>query len=227
MTSRTIDSDLQAGAESGVFGYLLFVKLAFPSGTVYLHNGIGSYTWGGNTYLGVGSLGSIDALEETLEVSTRPIKLILSSIDQGILDAVKTDNVYGKNADVYMGSINAEQELIGTPQGVFSGWMDNVEILEGADDNAISIAVRSRASRLKRKNNKRYTLEDHQHDYPGDTFFKFLPYLQELSLTWGGEEVIRGGQGGDNIGPGTNPGGGFGTFPGGRPRPGGGYRRQF
>ena len=34
-----------------------FVKIEFPSGTIYLNNSIGTFTFGGNSYQGVGDLG--------------------------------------------------------------------------------------------------------------------------------------------------------------------------
>jgi hypothetical protein len=54
-----------------------FAKLEFPSGTVYVHNSLGTYTWGGQDWLGVGDLGSISQVEEGLDVSPYAITLTL------------------------------------------------------------------------------------------------------------------------------------------------------
>ena len=193
MTDRTIDANLKAGAESGEFNYIIFAKLAFPSGTVYVHNGVGTHSFGGDDYLGVGAFGSIDAIEDTVDLNSKPVTLTLSSVTQDILDAIKTDNIFGRDADLYLGSLNEDSELEGTPTNWFSGHMEKPDVLLGKVDG-INIRLQSRASRLSRRNNKRYTLEDHQGDFPGDLFFEFLPYVMEAEVTWGGERIRTGFQ---------------------------------
>jgi hypothetical protein len=198
MTDRVLDADLQAGAQSGVFGYVVFVKLAFPSGTVYLHNSVGTFSFGGDDYLGVGGFGGISPLEDTTDLTSKPVTLTLSSIVPEIIDAVKTDDVFGRDADVYLGSLSEEGQLEGTPTNWFSGHMETVNLIVGSDDG-LAIRLQSRASRLRLRNNKRYTLEDHQADHPGDTFFEFLAALMEASVNWGGEQVRTGFTSGDGL----------------------------
>jgi len=173
MTDRNIDANLKAGAESAEFLYVVFVKLAFPSGTVYLHNAVGTYSFGGNDYLGVGGFGEIDVLEDTLDLVSKPVSLTLSSIVPEIIDAIKADDVFGRDADIYLGALDKDYQIIGTPDNWISGTMETVQLVIGAED-AVKVRIQSRASRLRLKNNKRYTLEDHQVDYPGDLFFEFL-----------------------------------------------------
>ncbi len=198
MTDRTLDADLQAGAQSGVFGYVVFVKLAFPSGTVYLHNSVGTISFGGNDYLGVGGFGGISALEDTLDLVSKPVILTLSSITPEIIDAVKTDDIFGRDADIYLGSLDDDSRLEGTPTNWFSGHMETVDLVIGAKDG-LAIRIQSRASRLRLRNNKRYTLEDHQRDFPGDLLFEFLPSLQDAQVNWGGEQVRTGFQSGEGL----------------------------
>jgi hypothetical protein len=214
MTQRTLDANLEAEATSSEFNYLVFVALQFPSGNVYLHNGIGTYSFGGNDYLGVGGFGTISALEDTLGGQVRPITLSLSSITPEIIDAVLTDDVYGRSADIYVGALNSDGELLGTPDNWFSGYMENSSINLGEEDG-VSIRIQSRAARLNQRNNKRYTMEDHQAEFPGDMFFEFLQYLQDPNVAWGGEKV-RTGYTNQTDGLTPSPGGGGGGGGGGK-----------
>lgn len=192
MSERTLDSNLKAAAESAVFNYVIFVKLAFPSGTLYAHNGVGTKSFGGDDYLGVGAFGGIDgSIEDTLDLQSRPVNLILSSITSEIITAITTDDVFGRDADIYLGALNAEGELQGTPDNWYSGHMEQVEVLLGKQD-AVKIRLQSRASRLQQRNNKRYVIEDHQLEFSGDMLFEFLPFLQEAQVVWGGEKVRTG-----------------------------------
>jgi hypothetical protein len=211
MPNRVLDANLQAGAESAVFNYIVFIKLDFPSGLVCLHNGVGTYSFGGNDYLGVGAFGTISAIEDTTDLVSKPIQLTLSSISGGIIDAIKTDNVFGRDADIYLGVLNDVGQLLGTPDNWYSGHMEIPSLTLGRDD-AIQVSLQSRASRLRLRNNKRYTIEDHQTDYPGDLFFEFLSQLMDAQVIWGGEKVRTGFINHDPLG---------GSDGGGRRRPGG------
>ena len=191
MTDRTLDADLKDGATGPVFNYQVFVKLAFPSGTVYIHNGVGTYSFGGNDYLGVGAFGGINALADTSQLKSAPVDLTLSSVTQEIIDAVKDDDIFGRDADVYLGALDEHGRLEGTPENWYSGHMELAQVIVGKEDG-ILIRLQSRASRLKLRNNKRYNLENHQADHPGDRFFEFLPSLMDVQLNWGGKDVRTG-----------------------------------
>ena len=191
MTERTLDSELKAGAESGVFSYVVLAKLAFPSGTVFIHNGVGTFSFAGDDYLGVGAFGSISVMEDTIDIVGKPISLTLSSIVPEIIDAVTTEQIFGKDADIYIGVLNADGVLQGTPDNWFSGHMEKVVILLGNKDG-VKLTLQSRASRVRLRNNKRYTSEDQQDEHPGDLFFEFLPSLMEKVVNWGGQ-LLTGG----------------------------------
>jgi hypothetical protein len=191
MTDRVVDADLLAGATSPVFHYIVLVKHAFPSGTLYAHNGVGTKSFGGNDYLGVGAFGSISVLEDTVALESKPVTVSMSSITPEIIEVLRNDDVFGRDADVYIGAIDEDGELLGTPDNWYSGHMETVEVAIG-DIDGVSIRLQSRASRLRLRNNKRYTLEDHQADHPGDLLLEFLPSLMEAEVLWGGEKVRTG-----------------------------------
>jgi len=199
MSERTLDADLKAGAQSSEFGYVIFVSLAFPSGTIYTHNSIGTYSFGGNDYLGVGGFGGISGLDETMDLVDQPIKLMLSSVDVDILNAISTEDIYGRDVNIYIGSIDQNGILAGTPTLWSDGYMDMASISIG-DENSVSVKVQTTSARLNRKNNKRWTIEDHQRDHPGDRFFSLLPEMDLAQPRWGGDPVPLGERPWSNLG---------------------------
>ena len=217
MSNRTVDADLLAESSSSIFRSVLFAKLAFPSGTVFVHNSVGTYKFGGDTYLGVGTFGSIDPITDTLGMANRPVVLSLSSVNDEIIQAVRDDDILGRDADLYLGVMDENMRLKGTPENWWSGYMEAPSLSVG-DENAVKLSLQSRASRLKEKNGKRYTVEEHQAEYAGDLFLEFLPYVQEASVAWAGEHVRTGFQNTTGLQPetgGGRGGGGRRTGPGG------------
>jgi len=193
MSERTLDSDLRAGAVSGVFGYVIFVALDFPSGILYAHNGQGTYSYGGNDYVGVGAYGSISVLNESVDIVDNPITLTLSSITTEIIEAIRNDNIYGRDATISVGSINEHMELLGTPTVWIDGYMEK-KALNIGDTDTVSITIQDDSAKLNQRNNKRFTLEDHQAEHPGDLFLEFLPYVQNAQVEWAGGPVRTGFQ---------------------------------
>jgi hypothetical protein len=84
--SRSIDSTLAAGLAGPNIQPFILAALTFRSGTVYVWSGVGNLTFGGNTYLGVGSLGTISAISEGTSVQADGMTVTLSGIplQQGI-----------------------------------------------------------------------------------------------------------------------------------------------
>jgi len=191
MTSRSLDSSLEANSQSAEFGLITFVALSFPSGTVRVHSGQGTYTWGGNDWLGVGGYGSIDAMGETVDSVPNPVKISLSSITDEIIDAIRTDDVYGRDAKIYVGTINSDLELEGTPTLWVDGWMEKKDLNLGSN-NGVSITIQDDAAKLRQRSNKRYTIEEHQDEFSGDLFFEFLPFVMNAEIVWAGEQVRFG-----------------------------------
>jgi hypothetical protein len=240
MTQRTLDSNLDTGSTSAVFAYIVFVELDFPSGTLYVqtsavfayivfveldfpsgtlyvHNGHGTYTWGGNDWLGVGAYGSIDVMEESIDTIPNPVKVMLSSITSEIIEAIRNDDIYDRDAKIYLGAINEDLELQGTPTTWVDGYMEKKELVMGSQDG-VAITVQDDAAKLRQRNGKRFTIEEHQAEFTGDLFFEFLPFVMmffeflpfvmNAEVLWAGEKVRTGFQNTEGL---TGGGSGGGT----------------
>jgi hypothetical protein len=163
-----------------------FAKLEFPSGTVYLHNSLGSYTWGGHDWLGVGDLGSISQVEEGLDVSPYAITLTLSGLDATISGAALTEDYYLHGVTVYLGVLNTNDVLIDTPTQIWAGFMDQMNMTVGADGgDAIQLVAESELSRFNKSLNLMYTNTAQQERSSGDLFFNFLHRIEGAKINWG------------------------------------------
>src|SRR5258708_38293571 len=69
----------------------LFVEAHFVNGPIYVWTGRGSITWGGQTWLGVGTLGSISTIEEGSSIDAKGITLTMSGIDTTLLADILTE----------------------------------------------------------------------------------------------------------------------------------------
>ena len=163
-----------------------FAELQFPSGTLYLHNSIGTYTWGGQDWLGVGDLGEISQIEEGAEISPYKITLSLSGLDPDISGAALTEDYYLQPVKVYLGVLDSDDDLIADPTIVWEGSMDQMMVSVGAEGgDVISLTAESELARFDKASNLRYTDTQQQSEFSGDIAFEFMADIEGAKIRWG------------------------------------------
>ena len=184
--SRGFPSNVLTALSSNHVALVTFAKLEFPSGTLYLHNSLGTYTWGGNDWLGTGDLGEISQLEEGAEISPYKISLSLSGLDATISGAALTEDYYLQPVTVYLGVLDANDALIANPTVVWEGAMDQMELSVGAaDGDTIVLTAESELARFDKASNLKYTDAQLQSDFSGDLAFEFMADIEGAKIRWG------------------------------------------
>jgi len=179
-----------------------FAKLEFPSGTVYVHNSLGTYTWGGQDWLGVGDLGSISQVEEGLDVSPYAITLTLSGLDATISGVALTEDYYLHPVTVYLGVLDTDDVLISDPTQIWAGFMDQMNMSVGADGgDAIQLIAESELSRFNKSLNLMYTNVAQQEKSAGDLFFSHMHKIEGAKIDWGAKSTGSSGGVGTPRGP--------------------------
>lgn len=163
----------------------IFVEMNFVSGPVYIWSGIGSVVWNSHTWLGVGNLGTISAIEDGSHVDARGITLSLSGIDSSLLaDALQQMRI-GLAVVVRFGLYDASNVLIADPFISWSGRIDQPTIDVSGESAVISINCENRLLDMNVAVDRRYTNDDQQIDHPGDLGFQFVNSIQERQIYWG------------------------------------------
>ncbi len=163
---------------------ITFAKLDFASGIVYLHNSIGTHTWGGQDWLGVGDLGQISSVEEGTSVSPYKITLNLSGLDSTISSAALTEDYFMRPVDIYVGALNTSDVLVADPTLLWSGFMDVMSVSVGAESDVIQLTAESELAKFDRSRNLLYTNAQLQSNYSGDLFFEFLQDIEGAKPKW-------------------------------------------
>lgn len=171
---------------------VVLVKLAFDA-PLFVHSGAGNIEFGGDTYLGVGDFGTVESVSESEKIEPSVIRLQLSGIDANLISEALDAGNYGDIVTVYEGYRKDDGELVDDPWLLGRGEYEFAAIVLG-DVNAISISVQHDLVRLAEKAGDRFTNEDQQDKFAGDTGLSFLADMVNLRLLWGNKVV--GGAGG-------------------------------
>ena len=206
--SRNLASNTATSYAASHVNPILFVKLDFDSalpnetGTIRLHNGIGTYTWdandgaGNQSWYGTGNLGQISTIEEGDKVSPYNIELTLSGLDATIVTEAVTETYYQRPVTLYIGALNDSDQLVATPDVIWTGFIDTMNaVLGGSDGDSVRLVAESELAMFDRSPNLLYTNAQQQSDSSGDTFFTHLQEMEDITLDWGKRKTVSGSGG--------------------------------
>ncbi|MBB5691906.1 hypothetical protein GXW77_16480 [Roseomonas alkaliterrae] len=171
-----------SSATSPVAAPVVLVELDFASGPFRAWTGLGQLNWAGKVFEGVGSIGAVGEVEETVELRAVRLTLALSPVPQEVVDIALAERSFRlRPARLWGALLDAEGAFVADPFPLWAGLMDTMEVTDGAEPR-VALTCESRLVDLERAEVRRYTDADQQAEYPGDRLFEYVPALQEAEI---------------------------------------------
>lgn len=162
---------------------VIFFSGEFTSGVLRLSSGVESISWGGNSWAG-GILQSIVLPQENTQIQAAGMTVTISGVPPEsvsfALQQVKPRGI----GEVYLGFLNDNNQVIASPELVFTGLLDVPTFNHSESDNTISITYENKMIDLTRVRELRYNHETQQALYPGDDGFEYVASLSQRKLVW-------------------------------------------
>ena len=184
--SRDITTAVDNAAQAEHLVGVTLVHMDFVSGDVYANDSVITIPYGGNDYLGVGDLGSVDVPAESAGLQANALTLSLSGIPSNYI-AISFDPSEYRNraATVYLALLDVDShQLINDPVILFKGKMDTMAVERG-ETCTITVTVQSPLVDWQRNNVRRYTHEDQLAEYPNDLGLEFVARSADAQIRWG------------------------------------------
>ena len=231
--TRIVSPDYALEAEKASITMVCMVEVAYDSGTVRVHDGIGNIVLGGNIlteageqldaenddnlindatiapFYGIGDFGGIESVEENIEVVARQVTLTCSGLDSTWITPALSEDYQNRTVTVYLGFFSPDTgALIGSPEVIWEGRINQQTITLSKGDATLSMTCEHRLRREPRI--ARYTQADQELLHTGDRFFDLTHTIEGFVNRWGRRDVgYGGGSGGGSRGPGSgDPGSG-------------------
>lgn len=182
---RKMTPGMAAAFQSQVIRPALFVEIHFLNGPSYLWSGLGDLSWNGQTWRGVGSLGSVSTVEEGTDIQARGVTLALSGIDSNLLAGALQELVQELPVFIYLGLFDDTTTLIPDPIVMWAGRTDQPLIEVSGATATITLNCESRLLEMNVLVDRRYTTDDAQLVAPGDQAFYWVTSIQERAIYWG------------------------------------------
>lgn len=203
--SRGLDASNVSAVDDVVVRPVVFCEIKYdsPTGTLYFHDNIGEITaddWDGTsrTWSGLGDFGSISQIEEGADISPYKVDLVLSGIDATIANAHLQDDTILRDVYLSIGFIGLDREVLSDPHPMWYGKVDDVQLAVGAQ-SVIRVSCESHLAAFEKTNGRLQNDADHQSEFSGDLFYKYLPQMVEAKFRWGGK-TQRFGTGTTSVG---------------------------
>jgi hypothetical protein len=203
--SRGLNATNVTAANAAHVRPIVFLELRFDSGTLFLHNAVGSYQWGSQTWIGVGALGEVAPYEESDSSSPYRISYRLNGLNATILSEALNEDVFERLAIRYDGFIGDDGALVADPDEVRRDLMDSLEVMRGEEMESVMLNCESELVRDTHAPGALFSDEDQQVLFASDTGFQYLAQMINALVQWGpGGVRVRAGY--DPLNPPLNPG---------------------
>ncbi|WP_137923955.1 hypothetical protein [Cupriavidus sp. 2SB] len=181
--SRGIDSGTVAALRAAHVPYLFLVELSFTS-PLRVSSAAYDIVWNGYTWLGLGTLGSLEPIQEQAALEATGVRLTLTGVPTEMIAISLGEQYQGRPCQIWFAPLRDDMQLVVQPVRLFSGRMDTMDT-EVGDTATISVSAESRMVSWDRARTRRYNNDDQQTRYPGDRGFEFVPQMVEKQLLWG------------------------------------------
>ena len=187
MSERDLSPSLRTAIAARIVRPLLLLKADFEDGPVRVWTGVGAIEWNGEIWEGLGSLLSVDPVQEQVDGSAQGLRVVVSGLDATFFSPIMLGDFQGRRGEIYFGVVDESGVVVDTPYLLFAGQLDSDETEDDGEASTLSINVESRLADLLRKREWRYTHQDQQTLHPGqnDDGLRYVPALQNLGLRWG------------------------------------------
>ena len=183
MATRDLTTVLLNALDDEVIKPFFAVQFDFDSGPIRVWTGVGEATIDGNTYTGTGNLLAISSVEETAEMAVRGATLTMTGIPSELLSLALQEPYQGRVCTIYFGVIDGNTYSSLTQ--LFVGYMDEMNLDEGADFATIEMKVENKLIDLERARVRRFSSGYQKSKYPGDRGLDFVEDLQDKEIVWG------------------------------------------
>ncbi|WP_270689331.1 hypothetical protein [Aeromonas sp. D3] len=185
-----LDPDVIAALNQPHVSALYALKLDLVSGVSRVHSGLGPLVIGGETYYGVGSMGSVGPQKEQLSTSPTKLTVALGGLDDSMLAEVMRERIVDRMAWLFLVVIGPD----GVPLNAslqFNGRIAQTPIKAGKT-NTIQLTISNIFEDWQKGLNLRCTDESHRRLYPNDRFFRYQNEMADKSIFWGSKKDAPG-----------------------------------
>lgn len=160
----------------------LLVEFQF-SQPVYMNTANLNITYGGNTYLGLGTLGAVNEVDDS-PGEYKNLTFTLSGVSIDIIAIALAENIRNKRVVVREAIIDQDSLTVLDAPVIWTGVMDQMPIQMGEGTASVTLSAEHRGITFARAKPLNYTEEDQRRVDPTDTSLRFIQSQSTHQDVW-------------------------------------------
>lgn len=186
---RTLSGPATTALAAGAVPVVLCVEMAF-SPAVALASSAVSVQIGPTLYLGAGSLGAVEAINDAPSDS-QALRFTLSGVPTDNLALAMQEDARGRACTVKLAVLDPATHAVLDSPTVWAGTLDQMPISRGARTGTIGVTALHRGETFRRAKPLRYTDNDQQRLQPGDTSLRYVLSQAQHQDIWPAAAFFR------------------------------------
>jgi hypothetical protein len=147
--------------------------------------------WNGNTWLGAGSLGSVEEVRATAGAERSNLRFALSGVPSANIALALSEPLRGKPCKLWLWFCNSDTWAIVDTVQLWDGILDPMSVNHGVQTSVISVTAESMLAVFARTKELKYNESDQQRLHPGDTCMRFLASQAQHQDVWPAASYFR------------------------------------
>jgi len=163
------------------------VEFDFTSETMRLWQGFGDIVAGGETWSGLGELGSISGLESPVNGNAPNVTFTLSGVSPDIVSKAVNSSaeVKGRPVTIFIQFFDASWQVLDAPYAIFAGVMDSMKgSMDGPSTRTISLTAEGLWTRRIVVPWGYLNASSQRGRYPGDAGCDMVQQITNISTGW-------------------------------------------
>lgn len=192
--TRFLSTSMQAASQQSLLAYRQLVDIGVTSSTIYFCTGkqfIGANSYTPNTYVPVGGIGEIEAIQEESDVFPRSLVMRLSGVNTWMSGSMSLyeplrESMFGRTVVVRRAFLNpSDWTLTNTPEPIWQGKTVRIDVkpMEGVYELEAEMDLR-RGAKVQYFNRETFRAVD-----SSDTFGNWIDQIPLFKGSWGGMPV--------------------------------------
>jgi len=174
---KNLTPEMEAALDAGAVTFITAVTIDINDdpvdGKIRVHSGLGTFTIDAEEYIGIGDLGSIDAISQDGTTSPNGISMTISGLEPTLITSVLMDGYQGREVKIMLCVFIGDDYTNIHNHTIYKGLLDTMEISYGKTAT-ITVHVENALIAWFRSNTTRWNQETHHRADPAnvnDNFF--------------------------------------------------------
>lgn len=181
---RTVSASIIRAMRQKTCRMALMAEIDHPAGMVRVWTGIGTLTYGGHGFVGIGALASVKGLKSTSDLQIVDHAYVLTNIPPDYDEFVNA-KIKGRVAKCWLAFLDEQNQLIDAPLQIGKTILD-VSALTTGEDGSVSLMLKGQSDlwQLEKPLNIALTSEEQKKRFPSDTGFDYVTTINVQRIAW-------------------------------------------